>query len=47
MNYSIKAGCLRDVHNFAHPSLYYVGTEAKVIVGFRKEKEVDHGKDRF
>ena len=27
-----------DVHNFAHPSLYYVGTEAKVIVGFRKEK---------
>lgn len=28
----------RDVHNFAHPSLYYVDTEAKELVGFRKEK---------
>lgn len=26
------------MHNFAHPSLYYVGSEAKEMVGFRKEK---------
>ncbi len=27
---------MRGVHNFAHPSLCYVCTEAKVMVGFRK-----------